>query len=186
MNSNAVDNNIVNLVQDSFKDMNVEFSERFGVDCEYASIAEARSGAADFGKKWNVVLVTVRSNAKKSYLALACKHFGKYKPGKKVATEDEQPNDAAPCDFEEDGLNKKMVTRDTQRNECQCFIKLAASPSGGLRVSGSCGKHNHPISSCRTIYAIHRKQSQEVMDLIMRTLSLPTPNPVDTVMQIVM
>ncbi|ORE02417.1 hypothetical protein BCV72DRAFT_245195 [Rhizopus microsporus var. microsporus] len=134
MNSNAVENNIVNLVQD----MNVEFSERFGVDCEYVSIAEARSVAANFGKKGNVVFVTVRSNAKKSYLALACKHFGKYKPGKKVATEDEQPKDAVPWDFEEDSLNKKMIIRDIQRNECQCFIKLVASPSGRLKFPGSC------------------------------------------------
>ncbi|CEI90806.1 hypothetical protein RMCBS344292_05116 [Rhizopus microsporus] len=52
MNSNAVNNNnIVNLVQDDFKDMNIEFSERFGVDCEYTSIPKARSVAADFGKK---------------------------------------------------------------------------------------------------------------------------------------
>lgn len=103
---------------------------------------------------------------------------------KKATTKDEQPKDAAPCDFEEDGLKKKMVIRDTQRNKCQCFIKLVASPSGELRVSGSCGQHSHPISSCRTIYATHRKQSQDVMDLIMRTLSLPTPNPVETVMQV--
>ncbi|RCH99781.1 hypothetical protein CU097_007870 [Rhizopus azygosporus] len=65
MNSNAVNNNIVNLVQDDFKDMNIEFSERFDVDCEYASIDKARSVATDFGKKWNVVFVTVRSNARK-------------------------------------------------------------------------------------------------------------------------
>lgn len=52
MNSNAVNNNnIVNLVQDDFKDMNIDFSERFGVDCEYTSIPKARSVAADFGKK---------------------------------------------------------------------------------------------------------------------------------------
>ncbi|KAL4209122.1 hypothetical protein AB4K20DRAFT_1978314 [Rhizopus microsporus] len=70
-----------------------------------------------------------------------------------------------------------MVIRDTQKNKCQCFIKLVASSSGGLM-------HSHPISSCRTIYAIHRKQSQEVIDLVMRTLSLPTPNPVETVMQV--
>ncbi|KAG1168250.1 hypothetical protein G6F70_009211 [Rhizopus microsporus] len=105
MSSNAV-NNIVNLVQDDFKDMNADFSERFGVNCGYASIAKTRSAAADF----------------EILLALACKNF-----------------DAAPCDSEEDGLKKKMVIRDTQKNKCQCFIKLVASSSGGLMVSGSCG-----------------------------------------------
>ncbi|ORE03625.1 hypothetical protein BCV72DRAFT_337870 [Rhizopus microsporus var. microsporus] len=53
MNSSAVNNNIMNLVQDDFKDMNVEFSERFDVDCEYISIAEARSAAADFVLRLN-------------------------------------------------------------------------------------------------------------------------------------
>ncbi|CEI88752.1 hypothetical protein RMCBS344292_03130 [Rhizopus microsporus] len=60
MSSNAV-NNIVNLVQDDFKDMNADFSERFGVNCGYASIAKTRSAAADFGKKKNGTLFLLLS-----------------------------------------------------------------------------------------------------------------------------
>lgn len=89
MSSNAV-NNIVNLVQDDFKDMNADFSERFGVNCGYASIAKTRSAAADFGKKkMERCFCYCLLQFKEILLALACKNFGKHKPGKKIAIGDE-------------------------------------------------------------------------------------------------
>ena len=64
------------------------------------------------------------------------------------------------------------------------MIQFKKSPCGGTVVSDCNVNHNHPIPKACTVYAVHRKQSSETMKLILDTLALAGPNPVDTVMHV--
>ncbi|CEG82670.1 hypothetical protein RMATCC62417_16712 [Rhizopus microsporus] len=166
MSNSNINKDLMNLVQANMQEMEAGFCQKFEIGNQFTGIAEICNVAADFDKKWNVVLVTVRSDPKESYLVLACKHHGEYKAGKKSSQEKELGfvNEG---EDKSENTGKKLVRKDTQRNGCSCFIKFNVSPSGGLKVSDMCGKHNHPIPSCRTTYSVHRKQSAEIMNLIM-------------------
>jgi hypothetical protein len=158
-------------MKDNNTEMLKDFQEIFGVGKTFSTIEEARSTALSFGKKHNIAFVVTKSNKKRMTLTLACKHHGEYRAGKTA-------------EVTEGKGTRKPYAKDTQRNGCPSLVNFRRSTSGGLVVHKNEPAHNHPLPENRTVYAMHRKQSTEVMKLIMDTLALSGPNPVDTVMNV--
>lgn len=144
------------------------FNEVFIVGKEYHSLSDARQEALNFGKENNVLFVTTNSNTTRQSLLLRCKH-GNTPRAKKEVNEDEE---------------KKKYHKDTQRFNCPCFIKYGKSSSGKVVIRACHDGHNHPIPKKATTYALYRRQSNEVMGMILKTLALSSANPVETVMQV--
>lgn len=180
-NPTTLEDNIFALMEDGVLDMNTAFEGSFGVGKEFASVLEARRICTELGKRYNIAIVTAKSDLKAMKLNLACKHFGEYRSATKVLGVEEKKTEN-----EEDKktTTKKPYAKDTQRNNCPFLIKFKKSISGGLIVSKNFFGHNHPLPKSRTIYAMHRKQPAEIMKLIMDVLALSGPNPVETVMKV--
>ncbi|KAI7882289.1 uncharacterized protein EV154DRAFT_428376 [Mucor mucedo] len=169
---------VFEVTEKSKSTMVAAFNETFGVGSTFDTMSQLRPEANEYGRKHNMVFVTVRSDFKNNSIVLACKHYGEYRSAHKLAKD-------PTVDLAETGTSvTQRYVKDSQRCECSRFIKIKKSVSGSVVVYESYGLHNHPIPGDKTTYAANRLQPAEVMKLIMQTLNLCGPNSVETTMQV--
>ncbi|KAG2191762.1 hypothetical protein INT47_010578 [Mucor saturninus] len=163
--------------------MHAEFNRTFAVDKHFETREELKNAISTFGKKYNVVFSIKDSHPGKGQYAYICKHGGfKRDLGKKDTT----PVDEVTEEIMDLSQNvscvpeaKTIFQKSTQKFLCPASITLF-----GLTVTKNSMVHNHPISQDVTTYAIHRKQSPEIMARIYSLLSSGHKDPVTSVMDI--
>jgi hypothetical protein len=141
-----------------------DFQKLFEPGKSYTSLALLRSTIADYGQRHNIVMSTKNSNYRSVHLW--CKHAGVYRKGKK------RVNTEKPSNETENKSTKVIKSRkkETQRTDCRCYIK--AKLIGELWVvEHSYGGHNHAIPKNKTVYSLHRRQSEEIKNLILQLLN---------------
>lgn len=93
--------------------------------------------------------------------------------------EDEMKEEDSADDKEQTSVAKKPYKKETKKINCPAAINIF-----NYTVMNSCMEHNHPILEDSTIYAIHRKQSPEVMKTIYDIFDSKAQNAVDLVMNV--
>ncbi|OBZ88083.1 hypothetical protein A0J61_03869 [Choanephora cucurbitarum] len=76
-------------------------------------------------------------------------------------------------------VEQPKVLRSTQKFECPVFIKVF-----NLAITSCEMMHSHPIMKAGTTYAIHRKQSLEIMQHISSILSSGQAGPVSSAKEV--
>jgi hypothetical protein len=141
-----------------------EFNNLFDPGKRYTSLALLRSTIADYGQRYNIVMSTKNSNYRSVHLW--CKHAGVYRKGKKR-------NNSEKSNENENTPTTKVIKsrkKETQRTDCKCYIK--AKLIGELWViEHSHGEHNHAIPKNKTVYSLHRRQTDEIKTLILQLLN---------------
>ncbi|KAI9476408.1 MAG: hypothetical protein EXX96DRAFT_463335, partial [Benjaminiella poitrasii] len=140
------------------KELLDEFNMMFQPGKSFPSLALLRSHVVAYGQKYNIVMSTKNSNYRSIHLW--CKHGGVYRKGKRRANQ------------QDDKKVIKQRKKATQRTNCECFIKAKVVNGGGGEwiIERSFGEHNHVIPKNKTVYSAHRKQSEEIKNLILRLL----------------
>ncbi|KAG2191822.1 hypothetical protein INT47_006653 [Mucor saturninus] len=161
--------------------MHAEFNRTFAVDKHFETREELKNAISTFGKKYNVVFSIKDSHPGKGQYAYICKHGGfKRDLGKKDTTLVDEVTEEI-IDLSQNVScvpeAKTIFQKSTQKFLCPASITLF-----GLTVTKNNMIHNHPISQDVTTYAIHRKQSPEIMARIYSLLSSGHKDPVTSVM----
>ncbi|KAG2199586.1 hypothetical protein INT47_012186, partial [Mucor saturninus] len=141
--------------------MHAEFNSTFAVGKHFETKEELKTAISTFGKKFNVVFSIKNSHPEKGQF------FYIYVE----ETIDSTPKDPSVSE------KKTIYKKSTQKFLCPASITLF-----GLTVTKNNMNHNHPISQDVTTYAIHRKQSPEIMNRIYALLSSGHKDPVTSVM----
>jgi hypothetical protein len=181
--------------------MNNEFTNVFNKNKRFNNFEEARRFAnEEFGKRHNIVFVTLTSSVKRNVLILKCKHHGDIRtdgrPINDVANNVNELGNTSNADQEAketENIKKEEEEETSQpkvrtlyrkysyRIGCPCFIRFGGiKGEQGIFIKEANGKHNHPIPELRTVYALHRKQDNNLMKLIYEQLSIN--NSVNTIM----
>lgn len=147
--------NIPNSDDSEEKEMLNEFNELFQPGQAFATRALLQREIAKYGEKYNVVMSTKNSNYRSVHLW--CKHAGTYKRDSSKKTD--SPDKVI-----------KRRNKGTKRTGCGCFIKAKVINELWV-IERSHGKHNHVIPKSKTVYSVHRKQSEEIKSLILQLLS---------------
>ena len=140
--------------------MITEFYERFATGNMFPSLADLRTAAYEYGKKYNVALTTSKSDKTKVYLI--CKHGGHYRQNEK---RDKKKTEAAVPDKE-----VKPRVRRSQKTGCECMIYARCSRDSFWMIRKSVAEHNHPIAEDPRTYAMYRSLSPENLLIVHRLL----------------
>lgn len=150
-----------NLTQDTITNNEMmlnEFKGLFEPGKSYSTLANLRSEIANFGQRHNIVMSIKNSNFRSVHLW--CKHAG-------VFTKLERKSKKA---VNNNNKEVKPRKKGTQRTDCQCFIKAKLINEIWV-IERSHGEHNHTIPKNRTVYSVHRRQSEQTKDLILQLLN---------------
>ncbi|ORE03882.1 hypothetical protein BCV72DRAFT_212414 [Rhizopus microsporus var. microsporus] len=140
--------------------MITEFYERFATGNMFPSLADLRTAAYEYGKKYNVALTTSKSDKTKVYLI--CKHGGHYRQNEK---RDKKKTEIAVPDKE-----VKPRVRRSQKTGCECMIYARCSRDSFWMIRKSVAEHNHPIAEDPRTYAMYRSLSPENLLIVHRLL----------------
>lgn len=145
-----------------------EFNNLFESGKSYTSLTLLRSTIADYGQRHNIVMSTKNSNYRSVHLW--CKHAGVYRKGKKRNSANNHGKSSN--ENENISTNKVIKSRkkETQRTDCKCYIKAKLIGESWV-IEHSFGKHNHVIPKNKTVYSLHRRQSDEIKNLILQLLN---------------
>lgn len=164
--------------------MHAEFNCTFAVDKYFESREDLKTAISTFGKKYNVVFSIKDSHPRLGQFIYNCKHGGfKRELGKKNDSiiDDEEVDETIDLTSKDSTVPEKKTVykKSTQKFLCPASISLF-----GFTVTKNHMHHNHPISQDVTTYAIHRKQSPEIMERIYSILSSGHKDPVTSVMDV--
>lgn len=174
--------------------MHAEFNLQFAINKRFDSKEELRKAVSTFGRKFNVVFSIKNSHPKNGEFHYICKHGGMKRDradrskdlseivdeiDEEIETIDTTVANNSGQQTSNQVSGKQQYKKSTQKFNCPAFFKLY-----DLTVRSSHMLHNHPVSQDVTTYALHRKQSPEVMERIYSILSGGHKDPVSSVMEV--
>ncbi|KAI9251243.1 hypothetical protein BY458DRAFT_524010 [Sporodiniella umbellata] len=136
-----------------------DFKEQFATGRMFNSLAELRTVAYEYGKKYNVALTTSKSDKTKVYLI--CKHGGHYRQNRRAVKENE--NLKAEKDI-------RTRVRKSQKTGCKCMVYARRCKESFWVIRKSVAEHNHPIAQDPRTYAMYRSLSPENLLVVHRLL----------------
>ncbi|KAG1046489.1 hypothetical protein G6F43_011028 [Rhizopus delemar] len=155
--------------------MITEFYERFATGRMFPSLADLRTAAYEYGKKYNVALTTSKSDKTKVYLI--CKHGGQYRQNdkrdrKNSATGVASTSTGGPTTITTSLTDKQFRprVRRSQKTGCECMIYARCSKDSFWMIRKSIAEHNHPIAEDPRAYAMYRSLSPENLLVVHRLL----------------
>lgn len=180
------------------KKMYADFNSTFEIGRKFQSKEEMKEVFNNFCSKYNVSFSIKSSHPALGEFNWKCVHSGfkRDTAGRSKQTPETQPNTAEEEFIEtidlttgQEAINSSAVPKVNQPKKAfkKASLKCGCQASVnvyGLKVRSNHMKHNHPLSTDVTIYAVHRKQNPEIMQKIYAILSSGCKDPVTSVMDV--